>query len=540
MSALPLVYVYMRLIDKNNNFNVKFLHVFIATLVAIFTTGWMRVHLIPWGPEMDGGSYTFLAQYFYKMLPNIPSEVPLSLYSLITSWVYALEINQWMALRWVDLCLAVIASIIFFKVIVKESASLTFAFIILIPAFLIMNSYVNIRYGFANAIWASYVPFFAALLISQNINKDSHYAFYFIGALAAFGVLLREPLLPFFIIGGLSILIGYGWKALLKYAVGASLLGFSIVGASLMLRGWDLVGFIDGYTFLGKILTSFAALDPGKFARSGLFMASEFWYGLILVFFSVLYIAKNFLLDNKINLGRFAFWLAIAFVPMIEAWTKYTLAYHFAQCIPGFVGFIALTWKYLSSNESKTTQKYSITLIYLLCFLGAYPKLNIIYNNYNDERTLKNAYNQLWTDTWRNSETIDASNYLIAAQAIRKLSNKDSTLAMGGGYSSGLFPLTGLIPPTYRFNDLRSFYAITLDFNENQLVNHLKEHQPTIIMPTKQSIPGIKMLTRAVQRTGLYELVAIVEYKPETEAYDISASVAGNIYRLKSFVKEDN
>ena len=539
MSALPLVYVCMRLIDKKNNFKVKFLHLFIATLVAIFTTGWMRVHLIPWGPEMDSGHYTFLAQYFYKMLPNISSEAPLSLYSLFTSWVYGFEINQWMALRWIDLCVAVIASIIFFKIIIKESASLPFAFIILIPTFLIMNDYVNIRYGFANGIWASYVPFFAALLISQNINKDSYYAFYFIGALAAFGVLLREPLLSYFIVGGVSILIGYGWKALLKYSVGAFLLGFSIVVPNLMLRGWDLFGFVDGYRYLGSYISYLALLESGKFFRSGLFMASEFWYGLILVFFSVFYIAKNFLLDNKINLGRFAFWLAIALVPMIEAYTKYTLAYHFAQCIPGFVGFIALTWKYLSSNESKKIQRYSITLIYLLCFLGAYPKLKIIYNNYNDERTLKNAYNQLWTDTWKNPETITASNYLIAADTIRQLSNKDSTLAMGGGYSSGLFPLTGLLPPTYRFHDLRSFYA-NLEFNEDLFVKHLKEHQPTIIMPTKQSIPGIKILTRAIQRTGLYELVAIVEYKPETEAYDISASIAGNIYRLKSFVKEDN
>jgi len=531
----------MRLIDKKNNFNVKFLHLFIATLVAIFTTGWMRVHLIPWGPENDGGNYTFYAQYFYKILPNIPSEVPIFLYSLITSWVYGLEINQWMALRWIDLCLAVIASIIFFKVIIKESASLAFTFIILIPAFLIMNDYLNIRYGFANAIWASYIPFFTALLISKNINKDSHYAFYFIGVLAAFGVLLREPLLSYFIIGALSILIGYGWKALLKYSAGASLLGFSIVGASLMLRGWDLVGLIDGYTWLAKLLKWYASsIDSAMFFRNGLFMASEFWYGLILVILSVFYIAKNFLLDSKINLGRFAFWLAIAFVPILEAYNKIAMTYHFAQCIPGFVGFIALTWRYLSSKESKTTQRFSITLIYLLCFLGAYPKLHLIYNNYNDERSLKNAYNQLWVDTWRNPEIISSSNFLISADAIRQLSNKDSTLALGGGYSATLFPLTGLLPPSYEFYDLRSFYSMNLDFNEDQLISHLKEHQPTIIMPTEQSLQGIEILSRAVQRTGLYELVAIVEYKPETEAYDLSASIAGDIYRLKSFVKEDN
>ena len=535
MSALPRVYVYMRLIDKKNNFNVEFLHFIIATLVAIFTTGWMRVHLIPWGPEMDGGWYTFIAQYFYQMWPNIPSEVPFSFYSLITSWVYGVEINQWMALRWIDLCLAVIASIIFFKVIIKESASLPFTFIILISSFLIMNSMVVIFFGFTNSIWASYIPFFTALLISQNVNKDSHYIFYFIGGLAALGVLLREPLLPYFIVGAVSILIGYGWRALLKYAIGAALLGLPIVSFALMLRGWDLVGVIDGYSYLGKILVDYKLMMANNHIKSGLLMASEFWYGLILVIASIFYIAKTFLSDNKINFGRFAFWLAIALAPMIEAWTKVAAPYHFAQSIPGFVGFIALTWKHLSSNESKTTQQFSMVVIYLLCFLGAYSKLNLIYNNYTDGRTFKNAYNQLWTDSYRNPETIKTSSFLIAADAIRQLSNKDSTLALGGVSSSLLYPFTGLLPPTYKLVDLRALYA-SLEFNEDQLVDILKKQRPTIIMPTKQSFPGIKILSRAIQRTNLYELVAIVEYRTDLKAYDIS----GDIYRLKSFVKKDN
>jgi len=538
-----LVYVYMKLIDRKNNLNKKVLHFLVASLVAIFTTGWMRVHLIPWGVEVDGGHYTFMAYYFYQMSPNIPSEMPLFLYSTMTSWVYGLEINQWMALRWIDLCLAVIASIIFFKVIIKESASLPFAFIILISSFLIMNDMVAIDFGFSNSIWASYIPFFTALLISQNVNKDNHYVFYFIGGLAALGVLLREPLLSYFIVGGMSILIGYGWRSFLKYSIGAALLGFPIVGVSLMLRGWDLVGFIHGYSYIGKVVMDFNLLIPDSFTQSGLIMASEFWYGLILFIISVFYITKNFLSDNKINLGRFAFWLAIAFVPLIEAGTKLATPYHFAQCVPGFVGFIALTWKHLSFNESKTIQRYSMIFIYLLCFLGVYSKLHLIYNNYHDEKTLKNAYNQLWTDLYRNPETIKTSNYLISADVIRQLSNKDSTLAVGGVGMGALYPLTGLLPPTFKLIDLRSLYA-SLEFNENQLVNILREQRPTIIMPSRQYLVknyskliwGIERLPRAIQRTGLYELVAIIEYNENIEA----APISGNIYRLKTFVKEGN
>ena len=525
-------------LTKKNNLRVNFIHLFIATLIAIFTTGWMRIHLIPFLPEMDGGHYTFLAQSFYHSLSmghNISSDMPFSLYALITSWVYGLEINQYMALRWIDLCLAVIASIIFFKVIIKESTSLPFTFIILASSFLIMNDLVVIEYGFRNAIWVSYVPFFTALLISQNVNKDNHYVFYFIGGLAALGVLLREPLLSYFIVGAVSILIGYGWRALFKYAIGAALLGFTVVGVSLMFREWDLVGLIVGYSYTAKVTSDYNILLAGTFSLSGLIMLSEFWYGLILFFISVFYIAKTFLSDSNINLGRFAFWLAIALVPLIEVWTKVATPYHFAQCIPGFVGFIALTWSHLGSNESKATQRYSMIFIYVLCFLGMQSKLYLIHNNYNDGRSLKNAYNQLWGDSYRNPETIKTSNYLIAADAIRQLSNKDSTLAVGGGGASTLYPLTNLLPPIYKYYSLRALYA-SFEFNEDQLVNHLKEHRPTLIMPTVQSIWGIERLSKAVQRTDLYELVAVIEHNQNLHA----ASIAGDIYRLKTFVKEGN
>ena len=97
--------------------NYKTLSTLIAILVAILTTGYLRIHFISFYPETDGGIYSFYSQYFYSVLSNGENIDPISpvvLYSLITSWVYGLEINQFIALRWIDLCLAVIASIVFF------------------------------------------------------------------------------------------------------------------------------------------------------------------------------------------------------------------------------------------------------------------------------------------------------------------------------------------------------------------------------------------------------------------------------------------
>ena len=42
-----------------SNINLKTLSTLIAILVAIFTTGYLRIHWIPFLPEPDGGLYTF-------------------------------------------------------------------------------------------------------------------------------------------------------------------------------------------------------------------------------------------------------------------------------------------------------------------------------------------------------------------------------------------------------------------------------------------------------------------------------------------------
>ena len=82
-----------------------------------------------------------------------------------------------MALRWIDLCLAVTASILFFKVIEKESGSLLFSIVLVSALLLVMNNYSFILFGFRNSIWAAYVPLFLALLVSQNINNKNHFLF---------------------------------------------------------------------------------------------------------------------------------------------------------------------------------------------------------------------------------------------------------------------------------------------------------------------------------------------------------------------------
>jgi len=520
-----------------SNINHKTLSNVIAIIVAIATTGFLRIHWIPFLPEADGGFYSFFSQYFYKMISNgefIAPGYPIALYSLITSWLYGLEINQFMALRWIDLCLAVIASILFFKVIEKESGSILFSVFTVASLLLVMNDYSIVLFGFRNSIWAAYAALFLALLISQNISKKNQNLFYVIGALASFGVLLREPFLIFYIVGVIAIFFNYGWKMLVKYLIGSAILGFTTLFILIHLRGpGGLQTIIESY--IGYVSGMAGITDEllvTNFFKYSLIVIKAYWFGITLSIVSAIYIVRLCLVDKKPTIaGRFYFWLALALVPIIEPSFKLGFDYHFINCLPGLAGISAMGWKYISLNESKNVKKYVMGGTIILCVFGVYPNLSktLNINVYYKDNPVRDAYNNLWKNSYSEIETIRLSNFLIAADMIKKLSKKDSTLAVAGS-AHVIYPLTGLLPTSYRTAELRTLYA-QLNWNEDKLVSILKEEKPTIIFPTNQVLPGIKNLTRAIARTNLYERVAIISYSPDV----YYKSIYGDIYRLKSF-----
>ena len=229
--------------------------------------------------------------------------------------------------------------------------------------------------------------------------------------------------------------------------------------------------------------------------------------------------------------NRFYFWVALALVPIIEPIIKLGFDYHFINCILGLAGISAMGWKYINLNESKIVKKYVMVGIISLCIFGIFPNISktLNINVYHKENAISNAFNQLWNNSYNEIENIRLSNYLIAADMIKHLSNKDSTLAVAG-FAEVIFPLTGLLPPSFKLMDLRMLYQ-SINWDEDKLVNILMEEKPTIIFPTTQMLPGIKNLTRAIARTNLYERVAIVSYSPNV----YYKSISGDIYRLKDF-----
>ena len=514
--------------------NQKFLNLLIAIILAIFVVGYLRVHFVAFYPEGDGGFYTYLSQEIHAALSNgqnIPSDMTLALYPLITSWIFSFEINQYIALRWIDLLVAVVASILFYKIILKESGGTIFTLMLAGSALLFMNTIDFILFGYRNSIWVSYIPLFSALLIWQSISKTDSYKFYSIGALVALGILLREPFLPFFILGGVSILIGYGWTSFRRYLVGSAVLGISILGFILIFREGNLLDLINTYISMSS---EGGSLGRNTFINDGLSIVKVFWYGILFSSMSILYATKLYWHNkNLININRFLFWGALALIPILEPLLKIPVPYHFTNCIPGLVGLSALGWSYFSLNQSKKVNRYGITIIILICIYGVYPNLSASLNSKMllQKNAVINAYNALWIDIYSHKEIIKWSAFLTVADIIKRNSKKDSTLAVMS-FSWALYPITGLRPPVFKMSSLNRIYSVRLDGDEDKFVDMLKKYQPTIIttimyrLPGVEEFPGVKGSAVAIEKTNLYEKINTVS-APNV--------FMGDVYRLKDY-----
>ena len=531
----------------------------IAVSIAILITGFLRLQLLSGLPDSDSGFYIFLTQYIYNIVSSgeILKDMNLHLYQFITSWVYSLDVNQFILLRLIDGLIAIAASIVLFKVILKESDSTLFTVILTTGLLIIMNDRHIIMYGYTNSIWAAFLPLFSALLVWQNSNKEDKYSFYSIGGLVSLGVLLREPFLPFFIFAGIAILIGYGWRVLIKYLIGSAVVGFSILGFMLMFRGWDLIDLFNSYIQLATSIES--GINVGwKFPVQVIMKAN--WFIIFTATASIFYLIKLYSNDkNQVNMKRVWFWGILVFIPLIEYWSKLGLPYHMNNCLIGLTGLSALGWKYLSNNESMRVNKLSLMILGVISMFIVLPMVNE--NIIKPSRIFSLSDAIRWTksyDSFRSQNMIERSQYIKVASKVYGLTKNDSTMAVSG-YWQGIYPLTKLLPPkdsvtgkrNFELSTLRGFY-IYLDKDKNELIQMLRSHRPTIIVTTiieegrtwrgEEDIPGI------IMATNLYEIVDIVppqfsyedfyttqEIQKTNPGIDPMGWMPATIWRLKDF-----
>jgi len=534
----------------------KSLNLLLAIIIAVSTTGFLRLQLVTGLPQVDGGMYSFISQYFYYIFINdgIINDATLFLYQFMTAWVYGFDINQSIMLRVIDGLVAITASIVLFKIILKESTDVLFTVILMVPLLIIMNDIEVIEYGFRNSIWAAYVPFFLAILIWQNSTKNDKYSFYLIGGLVSLGVLLREPFLPFFLLTVIAIYISYGWRVLFKYLIGSAVVGFSVLIFMLMFRSSDVINLINSYIIYGAAI----GRQQWKFP----FLIVELnWFIFVTSSISLVYIVKLYLSDKKlVIMKRFCFWLAMALLPLVEYYSKLGLMYHFSNSLIGLAGLSAMGWKLVSIHESKKIQASTILFISLLSLVVILMTLKEHVDSPDKIYSLSDL--RIWIknpDTFRSPNTLERSQMATVAAQIYNYSRADSTLAVDG-YWTHVYPLTGLLPPknnpasSYRpflLGDLRTFSGSFNYSGESKekvidlLFGLIIDYRPTIIVASTKGSEIYSLLPDAIEKTNLYEIVSEVPARFSYSDFYLNRTIepgadpvgwmAATIYRLKDF-----
>ncbi len=495
-------------------------------IVVFFSTAFPRLMLIGGPPASDEGCYGFYSQLINMQIASgggLPAEGRLMIYPMLVSWVFSLSFfNHFILLRLVDLFIASVSSWLLYRVLVHECESRLGGALISFVFIYTMNAPLFIQCGFKNSIFAAYIPLFLALRLAQSTANSTHKLWGFVGALVALTLLLRETFIPFLIVGALAILVAYGWRSCLRFIVGVVLTGLIITVLIAVARG-SFYSIINSYLNDGHNFSAIADKRIQSFVSNGILSAREAMVALIFAGVGLIMVIAGLVQKNSsVTVGRFAFWLSVAIVPLIEPAAKIGFQYHFAVCLPGLAGLTALGYKLAGTGRDSTAKLRVVFIAMLIGAMFLLPKAMSLAN----QRTITRSFLQSVKNGSWPREVIAKSNYLLAAEAISKVASPNGTLCVSR-FMFPLYILTGMFPPN---NELVSLNAVLykLDFDEARFKRALLASPPDVLMTsTATDWPGEEIVTKVVISTGLYEPVATIPEIP-SNSYGF---LGGTIYR---------
>ena len=499
----------------------------LAVIVILAATVFPRLMVIGGLPMTDDGYYAYNAQAIHASLAagkGLPDMGKLMIYPLLVSWVFELTSNHFILLRAVDLFVAATASLFLYRVVESESGSRVGGALISLAFLFIMNQPTFVFWGFKNSMFAAYVPLFLAMRVEQGATSDTRGAWWWVaGALASLAVLLRETFLPFLIVGVLSVLIAYGRRACLRFVLGAAVAGLLVILGILAARDSSVSALIGAYRGVSSFYGAVSNQRVQLINTEGALAAREAAVGLMLGGMGIVtVVSSHFVRNRPTNLRRFAFWLSVTLVPLLEPTLKIGYAYHFAVCLPGLAGLAALGWRTAETGSGTSKKKLRLaTIAATLGVLILLHKINYLVNSWPNTR---NALQSMGTGTWPNDD-VAKSNYLLAAEAIRKAAPPNGTLSVSG-LMEGLYPLTGMLPRSNNLSNLSSA-LLSVNLDGMRFKQSLMACPPDVLMTTTFNfLPGEDILAKAVKDSGLYEPVAIIPVGPR--AY---GAFGGTVYR---------
>lgn len=477
----------------------------VVGLVVIASTVLPRLATIGVVPGMDEGIYAFNAQWIHHGLASggaLPDTGTMMLYPLLVSWVFHCLANPFILLRLCDLTVAAIAAGLLCVILQRESRDRSVGAGIAFIFLWAMNQPGFVDSGFKNPIFAAYLPLFSAFALIQFLPEQPS-RWYLAGALTALAVLLREPFIAVAVAASIMALRARRRHGLC-FILGGTAVGAGGIAALCLARG-SIGGLVDGYLVAAKVYRSFAKIDGMIFFKSAAWMI---YYAIPAVIVGVAGAVLAFRAaapGGAGSRGRLYFWLVVTVTPLWEPIAKFALPYHFAQCLPGLAGLTAFGWCH--ADEAARARILSPRAV-----VGGAIALIVVLNT--------SALVQQWPSSMRAllamrsgswpTQTVEHSDMLRAAAAIRKIAPVDATLSIAD-FQIELYPLTGLLPPNYRLESLR-IAAIDLEQSEPRLQALLTSCPPDIVFVTIANLPKPQIISAAVLASGLYREVAEVPF----------------------------
>jgi hypothetical protein len=505
-----------------------------AWLLVVVATLYPRLALLGGLPFTDEGFYGFEAQAIHDSIAagmGLPDHGMLNLYPMLVSWVFSTGGSPLLLWRIVDMLVAVCVGWLLFRLASRESGDPLAGAVIAAVFSFAMNQQAFVQYGFRNSIFAAYIPLLLAALIGldpASREKDSNW--WLCGALVALGVLLRETLVYFAVLGFVAVLVAHGWRSAARYALGGVLAGGAVIALVALARGGvaelaqSYSQASDTYVIVADMRWQWLDLALSTAAIEGAVALPLALAGLAAVGF-----AQG---DRAPYVKRWVFWLAVAIVPMVEPILKIGYAYHVAVSAIGLCGLAALAWRALSGRPRSIAVASASVLLAGSAILGwvQIQKLNVGL----DDRVAN--VRALAAGDWP-KQAIPQSNYLLLAEAMRKADPAARTLAVSGG-ALILFPLTGMAPSSYALHDL-SDLALKLHHDGASLRRTIAQCPPDILMVTSrpQKLWGRDAIIEALSGMPEYVQVANVPIARDQDfrAYPGGRSVehapSGSIYR---------
>lgn len=481
-----------------------------AALFVVLVIVVLRLAVIGGYPSTDEGIYEYYALIIHDRLSQdlrLPNDGMLMLYPLLTSFVYSLKVNPIFALRLIDVVPDALAAVLMLRISVRLSGSLIASALITALFFLLLNHPTFIQYGFKNSFFVALCPLLYAVILFLSGQQAGAGRFFAMGLLVALGVLLRETLLLFAVLGAVSIFVERGTRALKYFVAGGLATGSLILIVAIALRGpGGVSSLISGYVDTGVGYGAFGDLRWKLFKSSGQLAAQAAVAGLVMSLAATICIVVASIRGRtKEYLKPFVFWAAAALIPLVEPLSKLGLPYHFSWSLIGLCSITSLGWR--ACRFSGRVQK----LIGSGVCIGV--SLLLVWSQLQFQRGLfwgltypafKETHGKYWAE-----ESIQRSNYLLMADQIKRIAPANATLSSSAAMLI-LYPLTGLRPPCYGVSNL-TVTAVTLHFNVEAMRRAIESCPADVVVVTQRDLPGSSTVVQAIRELPQYRRVATVD-----------------------------